>query len=154
MDTPSDLSRFAADGDQDAFARLVRRHERIVCAVCRRVLSNPADVDDAAQETFAKLAQHAGTVRGDVTGWLVVPARNAAVSRIRRDAARRRHEQSPAAVPHPAPRRRTARGTRRGAARTRRDGPWANRPVWLRAADLVRTRDAARHLATRAEVSA
>ncbi len=64
------LARFAATGDEAAFAALVRRHGPAVAAVCRRHLRQPADVDDAVQANFLLLARKAGAVHTAVGPWL------------------------------------------------------------------------------------
>ena len=46
------LQRFARYGEHPAFDVLLRRHGPMVLGVCRRVLINSADVDDAFQATF------------------------------------------------------------------------------------------------------
>jgi RNA polymerase sigma-70 factor (ECF subfamily) len=46
------LARAAADGDADAFGRLVERHAGAARRLARTILDDPHDADDAAQEGF------------------------------------------------------------------------------------------------------
>ena len=61
------LARFTAKNDRDvseaAFAALVARHGRMVQGVCRRILGDDHDTDDAFQATFLILARKATSVR-------------------------------------------------------------------------------------------
>ncbi|MFO0952596.1 MAG: sigma-70 family RNA polymerase sigma factor [Isosphaeraceae bacterium] len=84
------LRRFAAARDQDAFALLVARHGGMVMAVCRGVLGNPEDAEDAFQATFLILARRAGSfpVADSVGGWLRRVALRVA-RQARREAGRR-----------------------------------------------------------------
>jgi RNA polymerase sigma factor (sigma-70 family) len=57
------LARFAADGDESAFALLVRRHGPLVLGVCRRVLGDWHAAEDCFQEVFALLVRKGGSLR-------------------------------------------------------------------------------------------
>ncbi|MEO2088084.1 MAG: sigma-70 family RNA polymerase sigma factor, partial [Gemmataceae bacterium] len=84
------LTHFLSRGDEDALAALVERHAPMVWGVCRRVLRNPLDAEDAFQATFLVLVQKAETVvpREMVANWLHGVARQTAV-RLRATAAKR-----------------------------------------------------------------
>ncbi len=88
------LRRFLAgrgDGDSaSAFAALVERHGPMVLGVCRRVLGNPHDAEDAAQATFLILARRGGSIRRaeSLASWLFGVALKVAAKR-RAQAARR-----------------------------------------------------------------
>src|SRR5262245_44923368 len=67
------VARFAAHGDQDAFELLLWRHAGNVLGVCRRLLRDERDAEDAFQATFLVLAKKAGSVGrggGSVGGFL------------------------------------------------------------------------------------
>jgi RNA polymerase sigma factor (sigma-70 family) len=86
------LQRFVALRDEDAFTSLMLRHGPMVLGVCRRVLGNSPDADDAFQATFLVLVRKAASVRNrnSLGSWLysvaVRIARNARVSAMRRSA--------------------------------------------------------------------
>jgi RNA polymerase sigma factor (sigma-70 family) len=66
------LNAFISQGSENAFEVLVRRHGPLVMGVCRRVLGNSADADDAFQATFFILARKAKSIREGTSlgGWL------------------------------------------------------------------------------------
>jgi len=81
-----DLVRRAARGDQDAFARLVTRHQDRVYRLCLRIMGNPDDAHDAAQDTFLSLFRKLDQFRGDAafTTWLHRIGVNACYDSLRR----------------------------------------------------------------------
>src|SRR4051812_5439752 len=66
------LAAFVLRREEPAFAEVVRRHGGMVLSVCRSVLRDAADADDAAQAVFLTLARKAGSsaVQSRVAGWL------------------------------------------------------------------------------------
>jgi RNA polymerase sigma factor (sigma-70 family) len=66
------LASFIDQKDEAAFEALVRRHGPMVFAVCRRVVHNYHDAEDAFQATFLVLARKASSVRPRerVANWL------------------------------------------------------------------------------------
>ena len=94
------LERFVSAGDQAAFAALVQRHGPMVLGVCRRLLHDAHDAEDAFQATFLVLAHKARSLsRPESLGpWLHgVACRTAA--QARRAARRRAREREAAAMP-------------------------------------------------------
>src|SRR4029079_17673315 len=96
------LERFLCGHAQDsaeAFRSLVVRHGPMVMGVCRHVLQQDQDAEDAFQATFLTLARKADTIRDHrvLSSWLYeVPYRIAV--RARSSAARRRDQEKAGAA--------------------------------------------------------
>src|SRR5262249_18261054 len=66
------LNRFVGQRDEAAFATLVKAHGPMVLSVCRRVLGNVPDVEDAFQAVFLVLVRKAPALaqRELLANWL------------------------------------------------------------------------------------
>ncbi|HVE43152.1 MAG TPA: sigma-70 family RNA polymerase sigma factor [Planctomycetota bacterium] len=66
------LDRFVDERDEKAFSELVLRHGPLVMGVCRRVLGNATDAEDAFQATFIVLSKKAASIRrlDSISSWL------------------------------------------------------------------------------------
>ncbi len=102
------LQKFADQRDEAAFEALLLRFGPMVQNVCRQMLHDPRDVEDAFQATFLILARKAGSIRkADLLGnWLygvahkvAVRARSEAWRRVRRE----RSDSEPPEVPFESP---------------------------------------------------
>ncbi|QEH32380.1 ECF RNA polymerase sigma factor SigE [Aquisphaera giovannonii] len=97
------LERFLAgpaEAAEVAFAALVERHGPMVLRVCRSVLGEPHDAEDAFQATFLVLARRAGSIRkqASLASWLHGAAARTAGCARAAAARRRRHERAAAGM--------------------------------------------------------
>src|SRR5262249_38159174 len=97
------LIRFNRSRDESAFEEIVRRHGPMVLAVCRRVLGNSDEVDDAFQATFLVFVRRAATIqrRELLANWLCAVAYRTARHALRRRYRIDRHERQLAEGPEP-----------------------------------------------------
>src|SRR5262249_58934987 len=98
------LEHFRARHEEAAFTLLVQRHGPMVLAVCRRVLGDRHEAEDAFQATFLVLVRRASAIRkqASLASWLYGVAYRVATKARARAAARRAHERK-AATAMPAP---------------------------------------------------
>src|SRR5262245_8834787 len=96
------LEAFVARRDGAYLEAIVRRHGPMVLGVCRRVLRDRHDAEDAFQATFLVLVRRAAAVpRGAVGNWLFGVAYRTALNARRAAARRRARERSEDQMPHP-----------------------------------------------------
>jgi RNA polymerase sigma factor (sigma-70 family) len=88
------LDRWLALRDEAAFEVLLWRHGPMVLGVCRRVLGNDADVEDAFQAAFLLLVRKAAAIRRreSVAAWLYQVAYRVALRARERSGARSARE--------------------------------------------------------------
>lgn len=80
-----DLARRCAEGDELAWATLVRRYRRLVYAVPSRARLPEDQVEEVFHQTFAKLAERIGSIRdvNRIRSWIVTTARRLTIDFIR-----------------------------------------------------------------------
>ena len=80
------LMRRIASGDETALAAVYHRYAKLVYSVALRVLRNADVAEEVLQDIFYQLWRSASAFnpsRGSLSGWLLVCARNRAISRLR-----------------------------------------------------------------------
>jgi RNA polymerase sigma-70 factor, ECF subfamily len=84
-DADAELVAQALGGKLEAFEDLVRRHTQLVYRTLLAILGNPADAQDAMQDTLLSAFKHISGFQGRAkfSTWLVSIARNTALQRLR-----------------------------------------------------------------------
>lgn len=84
--TDSELVESAMAGDSRAIEEILRRHQPRLRAVCRRILNNDADADDATQNALIAIVRSLSSFdsRSAFSTWTYRIATNAALDEARR----------------------------------------------------------------------
>ena len=87
------LASLAAQGDQDAFARIMRRYNQRLYRLAVSVMGDASEAEDVLQESYVRafyaFATYTGA--GSLGGWLARIVRNEAIDRLRARDSRRSH---------------------------------------------------------------
>jgi RNA polymerase sigma-70 factor (ECF subfamily) len=87
------LASLAARGDQDAFARIMRRYNQRLYRLAVSVMGDASEAEDVLQESYVRafyaLSTYAGA--GSLGAWLARIVRNEAIDRVRSRDSRRSH---------------------------------------------------------------
>ncbi len=86
------LRRFAANGDAEAFAEIVKQHASLVYGVSLRILEDKDIASDIVQETFLQLVCDATQITDSLPNWLHRTATNRAIDFIRQKSQRKKRE--------------------------------------------------------------
>lgn len=82
----SELAVLAAGGDADAFALIMRRHNKLLFRTARSILKDDTETEDAMQESYLNAWNGLRTFRSDakLSTWLVRIVINESLGRLRR----------------------------------------------------------------------
>ncbi|GIG69405.1 ECF RNA polymerase sigma factor SigK [Phytomonospora endophytica] len=100
MSTPDDLLRLVAKGDEGAFERLYDQVAPRVYGLARRVLRDPAQAEEVAQEALVdvwRLAARFDPARASAISWIMTLTHRRAVDRVRSSQSRTERENRVAA---------------------------------------------------------
>jgi len=76
----------AVQGDQGALANLLESHQQRIYNVCLRMVSNPDDAAEVAQDVMLKVIQHISDFKGQsrISTWMIRIAMNLSISHLRK----------------------------------------------------------------------
>ncbi len=81
-----DLIKRCQEGDIEAFEQLITDYEKRILNYCFRMMGNPSDAEDAAQEVFVKVFRFIGNFNGQssFSTWLYRVASNVCLDLLRK----------------------------------------------------------------------
>ena len=85
MRTDEELMLLFREGSRDAFEELFSRHHRAIVRFAWRMTGDPSSAEEAAQETFLRIARAASTYQptAKFTTWMYTVARRATLNYLR-----------------------------------------------------------------------
>src|SRR5689334_10775595 len=100
MDDERLIREYCLQGNQQAFAELVRRHAGLVYGTARRHVGDPFVAEDICQKAFCALATQMGSIKkpAQLPSWLYQTTRRLAAMHVRRDQRRVARERMAAAM--------------------------------------------------------